>query len=93
MEQSSCKAKSHLSSQEILHFTENWKVYYHVHKIQTQTRVTFCNLLRPFYGKGLLAQIQPPGWRTTLSWLSADCIFNIFMATLHIWRPPPPSAT
>jgi hypothetical protein len=22
-----------------------------------------------------------------------DCLFNIFAATLHIWRPSPPSAT
>jgi hypothetical protein len=22
-----------------------------------------------------------------------DCLFNIFPATLHIWRPSPPSAT
>jgi hypothetical protein len=22
-----------------------------------------------------------------------DCLFSIFAATLHIWRPPPPSAT
>jgi hypothetical protein len=45
-----------------------------------------------FYGEGLLARRPTP--KLDDHFLSAvrDCLFNIFTATLHIWRPSPPSA-
>jgi hypothetical protein len=46
-----------------------------------------------FYGEELLA--PRPTLKLEDHPLSAvhDCLFNIFAATLHIWRPFPPSAT
>jgi hypothetical protein len=46
-----------------------------------------------FYGEDLLA--PRPTLKLEDHPLSAvrDCLFNIFTATLHIWRPFPPSAT
>jgi len=46
-----------------------------------------------FYGEGLLA--PRPTLKLEDHPLSAvrDCLFNIFAATLHIWRPSPLSAT
>jgi hypothetical protein len=44
-----------------------------------------------FYVEELLA--QPPSCRTTPCRPVRDCLFNIFAATLHIWRPSPPSTT
>ena len=35
---------------------------------------------------------NPPSWRTTPEAVR-DCLFNVFAATLHIWRPSPLSAT
>jgi hypothetical protein len=53
---------------------------------------TFLNVI-DFYGEMLL---HP---RSTLKFENHrfsgvhDCLFNIFVAALHIWRPSPPSAT
>jgi hypothetical protein len=46
-----------------------------------------------FYGEELLAPRPTP--KLEYHSLSAvrDCLFNIFAATPHIWRPSPPSAT
>jgi hypothetical protein len=54
--------------------------------------VTFRNVFL-FYGGELLAPAQPPSWRATPFSAVRDCLFNIFAAALHIWRPSPPSAT
>jgi hypothetical protein len=46
-----------------------------------------------FYGEELLAPRPTP--KLVDNPLSAvpECLFNIFAATLHIWKPSPPSAT
>jgi hypothetical protein len=57
--------------------------------------VTFCNKLIS-YGKKLLAPCpQPPPPQILDHHLLAvpNSLFNIIIATLHIWRSPPPSAT
>jgi hypothetical protein len=53
--------------------------------------VTFRNKLI-FYGEELLGPRPTPSWRTTPCRLSTIAYFNIFAATLHIWRPSPPPA-
>ena len=46
-----------------------------------------------FYSVRLLASRQTPKLEDH-SWLAVhNCLFNIFAANLHIWRPTPPSAT
>ena len=46
-----------------------------------------------FYSVRLLASRQTPKLEDH-SWSAVhDCLFNIFAANLHIWRPTPPSAT
>ena len=46
-----------------------------------------------FYSVMLLASRQTPKLEN-YSWSSVhDCLFNIFTANLHIWKPTPPSAT
>jgi hypothetical protein len=45
-----------------------------------------------FYGE-LLAQRPTPKLEDYPLSAVRDCLFNIFAATLHIWRPFPPSAT
>jgi hypothetical protein len=44
-----------------------------------------------FYGEELLAPRPTLEDHPLLA--VRDCLFNIFAATLHIWRPSPPSAT
>ena len=46
-----------------------------------------------FYSVRLLASRQTPKLEDH-SWSAVhDCLFNIFAANLHIWKPTPPSAT
>jgi hypothetical protein len=54
--------------------------------------VTFQNKLI-FYGKELLASRSTPKLEGHPLSAVRDILFNIFAATLHIWRPSPPSAT
>jgi hypothetical protein len=54
--------------------------------------VIFCNKLI-FYGEELLAPRPTPKLEDHPLSAVRDCLFNIFTATLHIWRPSPPSAT
>jgi hypothetical protein len=54
--------------------------------------VTIRNKLT-FYGKELSAPLPTPKLEDHSSSAVRDCSFNIFAATLHIWRPSPPSAT
>jgi hypothetical protein len=46
-----------------------------------------------FYGGELLAPRSNPKLEGHPLLAVLDCLFNIFAATLHIWRPSPPSAT
>jgi hypothetical protein len=46
-----------------------------------------------FYSGGLLAPCPTPKLKGHPLSTICDCLFNIFAATLHIWRPSPPSAT
>jgi hypothetical protein len=46
-----------------------------------------------FYGEELLAPRPTPKLEDHPLSLVRDCLFNTFAATLHIWRPFPPSAT
>jgi hypothetical protein len=46
-----------------------------------------------FYGEGLLALAQTPKLEGHPLSAVRNCLFNIFAATLHIWRPSPLSAT
>jgi hypothetical protein len=46
-----------------------------------------------FYGGELLAPRPTPKLEDHSLSAVRDCLFNIFAATLHIWRPSPPSAT
>jgi hypothetical protein len=46
-----------------------------------------------FYGEELLAPRPTPKLEDHLLSAVRDCLFNIFAATLRIWRPSPPSAT
>jgi hypothetical protein len=52
----------------------------------------FCNELI-FYGEELLTPLPTPKLGDHPLSVARDCLFNIFSATLHIWRPSPPSAT
>jgi hypothetical protein len=46
-----------------------------------------------FYSVRLLASLQTPKLKDH-SWPAVhDCLFNIFAANLHIWRPSPPFST
>jgi hypothetical protein len=45
------------------------------------------------YGKELLAHRPTPDLDDRLLSTVRDCLFNIFAATLHIWRPSAPPAT
>jgi hypothetical protein len=46
-----------------------------------------------FYGREFLAPRPTPKLEGHPWSAVRDCLFNIFAATLHIWRPSPPSAT
>jgi hypothetical protein len=46
-----------------------------------------------FYGEELLVPRPSPKLEGHPLSAVRDCLFNIFAATLHIWRPSPPSAT
>jgi hypothetical protein len=46
-----------------------------------------------FYCEELLAPRPTPKLEVHPLPADRDCLFNIFAATLHIWRPSPPSAT
>jgi len=46
-----------------------------------------------FYGKELLGNRPTPKLQDHPLWNIHDCLFNIFVVTLHTWRPSPPSAT
>jgi hypothetical protein len=46
-----------------------------------------------FYDEELLARRPTPKLEDHPLSALRDCIFTIFAATLHIWRPSPPSAT
>jgi hypothetical protein len=46
-----------------------------------------------FYGEELLAPRPTPKLEDHPLLAVRDCLFNIFAATLHIWRPFPPFAT
>jgi hypothetical protein len=46
-----------------------------------------------FYGEEMLAPRPTPKLQDHPLSAVCDCLFNIFAATLHIWRPSPPSAT
>jgi hypothetical protein len=54
--------------------------------------LTFRNKLI-FYGEELLAPSPTNQLEDHLLSAVRDCLFNIFAATFHIWRPSPRSAT
>jgi len=56
--------------------------------------LTFCKMLL-FYGEKLLVppSTQPLKLEKHPLLALCNCLFNIFTATLHIWRSSPPSAT
>jgi hypothetical protein len=54
--------------------------------------VTFRSMLF-FYGRELLAPRPTPKLVDQPLWAVRDFLFNIFAATVHIWRPFPPSVT
>jgi hypothetical protein len=54
--------------------------------------VIFRNKLN-FYGEKLLAPCPTPKLKDHPLSAVCDCLFNIFTATFHIWRPSPPSTT
>jgi hypothetical protein len=54
--------------------------------------VNFRNMII-FYSEELLAPRPTPKLEDHPLSAVRDCLFNIFAATLHIWRPFPPSAT
>ena len=66
----------------------------------TRLKILFLNTLSlrflnkdRFYSVSLLASRQTLKLEDH-SWSAVhDCLFNIFAANLHIWRPTPPSAT
>jgi hypothetical protein len=76
------------------------KVHYHVHKSPplapicpgSRLFVIFHNKLT-FCGEELLALRSTPKLEDYPLSAVRHCLFNIFAATLHIWRPSPPSAT
>jgi hypothetical protein len=44
-----------------------------------------------FLGWGVVSPMPNPQLEDHPSWAVCDFLFNIFAATLHIWRPSPPS--
>jgi hypothetical protein len=46
-----------------------------------------------FYDQGLLAPRSNSSLQNQPLSAARDCLFSVFTATLHIWRPSPPSAT
>jgi hypothetical protein len=46
-----------------------------------------------FYGEELLTPRPTPNLEARPLSAVLDCLFSIFAATLHVWRPSPPSAT
>jgi hypothetical protein len=46
-----------------------------------------------FYGGVLLASHPTPELEGHTLSAVRDCLFSMFAATLHIWKPSPPSAT
>jgi hypothetical protein len=51
------------------------------------------NLIFFFYCDDVLAPCPTPKLEDHPLSAVRDCLFNMFPATLHIWRPSPPSAT
>jgi len=47
---------------------------------------TFCNN-NNFYGEGLLDICPTPRLEYHPLWFVRNCLFNIFAATLRVWRP------
>jgi hypothetical protein len=64
------------------------KVHYRVHKSPLWHFVT-----SSFFGEELLASRSTPNLEGHPFSAVRYYLFNIFAATLHIWRPSPPSAT
>jgi hypothetical protein len=55
----------------------------------------FCNILKQAasYSEEFLAPCPTPKLEDHTLLVAHNCLFNIFTASLHIWRPSPPSAT
>jgi hypothetical protein len=71
----------------------NLTFHYRVHKIRLpRSCVTFRNKLF-FNGEELLTPHPTSRLENHPLSVVCDCLFNIFAATFHIWRPSPPSAT
>jgi hypothetical protein len=69
----------------------NPKVHYRDHKsLQMHVRGFRNNVV--FYGEDLLAPCPTPKLEDHALSAVIDSLFSIFAATLHIWRPSPPSA-
>jgi hypothetical protein len=71
-----------------LHWSLSWARS--IQSITPPLFVTFRNKI--VYGELLAPRPTPKPEDHPLSTVR-DCLFNIFAATLHIWRPSPPSAT
>jgi len=54
-----------------------------------------CNISQEvfFYDDEMLARRPTPKLKDNPLSVGRDCLFDIFVATLHIWRPYPPSTT
>jgi len=76
-------------------FHETRKLNYRIQKSSPILRlcVTFLNKLAFFTERSCYPLAQPPSWRTTPLSADWDYLFNTLAATLHIWRPSPPSVT
>jgi hypothetical protein len=96
------EAATFAATQECLNISWNPRVHYCVHKgpplVPILSRIErgplwhfVTNLF--FYGKELLAPHQTLNLEAHPLSAVRDCLFNIFAATLHMWRPSSPSAT